>query len=143
VCYYSFDFQNALVPQPGTKMISIQRHDSSQRLIFDRTSFVARCIGSQELVDRLIAVLLETLPEQRRSLQKAIENQVVADIGRISHRLQGTAKNVCADRLSHAASLLELACTSNDMASLQPAFANLYMQIDALIDELARGARRI
>ena len=122
-------------------MLSTQRHDSSQMMIFDRTSFVARCMGSQHLAERLIAVLLETLPAEQISLQSAVENQVVAEIGRISHRMQGTAKNICADRLSHAASILETASTSNDLASLQIAFANLNMQIDAVIDELALGAR--
>ncbi len=108
--------------------------------IFDRRGFLSRCMGNQALATKLAGVFLGTLPKELQALQSATETNDFNEIRRIAHRVQGTAKNLCAGPLAEAAFHVEHAAAEQDFASLDTHIAIFKRQAEAILDELASGA---
>lgn len=109
--------------------------------IFDRGGFLSRCMGNQALATKLVGVFLGTLPKEQHALQSAIESTDLDEVRRIAHRVQGTAKNLCAVPLAEAAFLVEHAAEQRDVASLYTHLETLKKQAEAILGELASGAK--
>lgn len=109
--------------------------------IFDRGGFLSRCMGNQALAAKLIGVFLGTLPKEKHALESAIATIDLDEVRRIAHRVQGTAKNICAVPLAEAAFLVENAAEQRDVASLHTHLETLNAQVEAILDELASGAK--
>jgi len=110
-------------------------------LIFDRKGFLSRCMGNQTLATKLAGVFSDTLPKEQKALQSAIETNDLEEARRIAHRIQGTAKNVCANRLAEVAFHVENAAAERDVAPLDTHFDNFKTQVEAILDELASGVK--
>lgn len=109
--------------------------------IFDRGGFLSRCMGNQALATKLAGVFLSTLPKEQRALQSAFETNNLDEVRRIAHRVQGTAKNICAVPLAKAAFHVEHAAEQRDLASLDTHLESLKIQVEAILDELASGEK--
>lgn len=109
--------------------------------IFDRGGFLSRCMGNQALAAKLVGVFLGTLPKEKHALESATATIDLDEVRRIAHRVQGTAKNICAVPLAEAAFLVENAAVQRDVASLYTHLETLNAQIEAILDELASGAK--
>lgn len=109
--------------------------------IFDRGGFLSRCMGNQALATKLVGVFLGTLPKEKQALQAAIEINDLDEVRRIAHRVQGTAKNICAIPLAKAAFDVEHTAEQRDVAWLNTHLETLKRQIEAIIDELASGEK--
>lgn len=109
--------------------------------IFDRGGFLSRCMGNQALATKLAGVFLGTLPKEQQALQSAFETRDLDEVRRIAHRVHGTAKNICAVPLAKAAFHVEHAAEQRDVASLGIYLETLKTQVEAIMDELASGAK--
>jgi HPt (histidine-containing phosphotransfer) domain-containing protein len=109
--------------------------------ILDRGGFLSRCMGNQALATKLAGVFLGTLPKEQQALELAIETIDLDDVRRIAHRVRGTAKNICAVPLAEAAFLVEQAAEQRNVASLHTHLETLKTQVEAILDELASGAK--
>jgi HPt (histidine-containing phosphotransfer) domain-containing protein len=114
---------------------------SNNLQILDRKRFVTRCMGNQNLANKLMGKLLDTLPVDKDSLQSAIELSDFCEVSRIAHRLQGTASNICAELMSEAACQVEQAAKDNQLDLVGKNWVFLKGHIDALIRELKLGAK--
>jgi HPt (histidine-containing phosphotransfer) domain-containing protein len=108
--------------------------------IFDRKGFLLRCMGNQALATRLAGVFLVTLPKEQQALNSAIETNDLDEARRIAHRVQGTAKNLCAVPLAEVAFHVENAAEQRDVLSLEIHLETLKKQVEAILGELASGA---
>jgi len=109
--------------------------------IFDREGFLLRCMGNQALATKLVGVFAVTLPKEQQALRSAIETNDLDEVRRIAHRVQGTAKNLCAIPLAEAAFHVENAAEQRDVLSLEIHLETLKNQVEAILDELASGAQ--
>jgi len=109
--------------------------------IFDREGFLLRCMGNQALATKLAGVISGTLPKEQQALHSAIETNDLDEVRRIAHRVQGTAKNICAVPLAKAAFHVENAAEQRDVASLDTHLETLRKQVEAILVELASGAK--
>ncbi len=104
--------------------------------VLARQRLLARCLGKQELADKLVQLLLSGLPKDALEIQNAIDSKDMKQVATLSHRLKGAAANMCADTLSSAAAALESAARHHDSEVLPTSWFTLQQQIDLVLQEL-------
>jgi HPt (histidine-containing phosphotransfer) domain-containing protein len=105
---------------------------------FDRTVLLERCMGNASLAEKLISVLLVSLPRDKSALQTAIDDGDLARTASVAHRLRGAASNVGANPLSEAAKQLEQSAkATSSISDVQERWQTLAKHIDGLIQILA------
>jgi signal transduction histidine kinase/DNA-binding response OmpR family regulator/HPt (histidine-containing phosphotransfer) domain-containing protein/HAMP domain-containing protein len=75
----------------------------------DFPSLLHRCMGKQELAERLVKKLLIQAVTDVLELETAIREQDAGRVELVAHRIKGSAANVSADAVRECASRLELA----------------------------------
>ncbi|MEQ1831380.1 MAG: Hpt domain-containing protein [Pirellula sp.] len=109
--------------------------------LFDRDQFLVRCMGNQALSEKLIAAAVSNFPAEMLLLEQAIQSGNMAITARLSHRMRGTAANICAVPMSQSAHGLEQAAVQNQPELVLEKWIEFQKQVEALMDQLASGAK--
>jgi HPt (histidine-containing phosphotransfer) domain-containing protein len=84
----------------------------------------------------LIRILGDGLPNDLSELRAAAEQRDMSRIATLSHRLKGSAANMCADKLSSAAAMLERSARSSDADEVAVSLVNVEREIGFLLKAL-------
>jgi HPt (histidine-containing phosphotransfer) domain-containing protein len=115
----------------------LSQNDSREPLV-ERQRLLERCLGKQELADRLVGILVNGLPKDSVEIQTALETGDLPRVAAVSHRLKGAAANMCAPTLSSAAAALEQAARTSDVERVPDSWLMLQQQIELVLEELRR-----
>ena len=95
--------------------LSPKSRPHAQQVVFDRTALLARCLGNEELADRVLVKFAARLPKDLRQLEVALAANDGEAARRAAHGLKGAAGNVAAEGIAVAAAAIEgLAEQSSD-----------------------------
>jgi HPt (histidine-containing phosphotransfer) domain-containing protein len=108
-----------------------------QALVIDRDSLLVRCMGKEPMVTKLVGLIQKKLPTEKKLLADAGGSSQI--VGEISHRLRGTASNICANRLEIAAMAAEEAVRVLNASNIDELVQGLLHEIDCLLEELGDG----
>jgi len=84
---------------------------------FDYESALERVEGDAELLNDLIGIFLDDLPNQSSALHKAVEAQDAIRIEHEAHRLKGAAGSLGAKAVAECAARLEATCRGKNLAA--------------------------
>jgi Amt family ammonium transporter len=88
---------------------------SDRQPAFDLEELAHRCLGNQELVDRIFRKFVERLPAAIRELEAAVSSGHTEVATTKAHTLRGSAANLSAHALRRSLGDLEAACGTLDM----------------------------
>jgi HPt (histidine-containing phosphotransfer) domain-containing protein len=80
---------------------------------FNRAEMLDRMDDDEELVNEIIEMTKEDLPERLTELRQALADGEHTVAMREAHTIKGVAANICAEPLREAAFVLEMACKNN------------------------------
>jgi CheY-like chemotaxis protein len=109
---------------------------ASREAQLDLERLVQQLGGDEDIVDKLVRMFLETLPEQLAALRKASAERNDRNLARVAHGLKGAIANFGTGSAYREASRLEQSAKKGDwteIASAQPEFEK---QLDHLVLEL-------
>jgi PAS domain S-box-containing protein len=92
---------------------------------FDRAEMMTRISGNAALAERLIDILVETLPVQLDELQSFAEKGDAVQAERLAHSIKGSALNFAAEPLRTAAYLLEKEAVAGRLDAVLAGLPNL------------------
>ncbi|ASF46457.1 response regulator [Methylovulum psychrotolerans] len=114
------------VPDPGLA--------ATQAPVWDEARALKQLDGDQELLDEMISLFLEEGAKQLAVLMAA-QGQAVA-VANAAHTIKGTLGHFCADTAKTAASILENAARSGEVADLSDLVETLKQAVTVLIGQL-------
>ncbi len=115
-------------------------HALAMPALFDQNKLLERCMGNGALMQKLLMAFLKSLPMERDSLEEAVQTENWSSVARISHKLRGTALNMCAKPLSEAALQVEIAARANQMDCVAHRCSDLNQHIEMLRNALTMEA---
>ena len=128
------------LPKDKKKNLSYDKvsPDNAQRplLIFDREELLARVMGDDTMMCRVIAVFLENSPKQLLALQTALHNEDVASITFQAHTLKGAAATIGGKALCAVATEIEKLGQAGDFSAVVPRISELDEQYRLLTEAL-------
>jgi signal transduction histidine kinase/DNA-binding response OmpR family regulator len=99
--------------------------EESSATIIDRPSLLKRCLGKQELADKLLTKLHTRLGTDLNEIKAAVDVGDAEHLARSAHRLKGAAANLSAEALRAVAGDLEALGRSGDIAAARDVLARL------------------
>jgi CheY-like chemotaxis protein len=93
--------------------------------IIDRPSLLKRCLGKEELADKLLAKLHARLGTDLNEIKAAVDAGDAEQLARSAHRLKGAAANLSAEALRAVAGDLEALGRSGDVGAARDVLARL------------------
>ncbi len=99
--------------------------------VFDREGALARLLGNENLLDRIIIALLEDMPNRLANLEKAVRAADVKDIRLVTHNLSGALAAVGAVSCQHLSDTLREAAKNGELEHIDALFHQLQSEIDA------------
>lgn len=99
-------------------------------------SLLVRLGDDIELVNEILHLFIDTIPEQVEALKSAVEERNTELIQYAAHTLKGSAGNISAEKLADAASILEIAGKEGnikDAESLLSVFMEEYKELEIVI----------
>ena len=117
-----------------------EREDTAAVLpLFDRAGLLARCMGREQLVDKLVVKFMDQVVEDLESLGEAVSAEDLAGIVSASHRIKGSAANLSMLRLSQAAAGIEGHARKGHLEEAINGIQNLQMEILRIQDYFSNG----
>jgi CheY-like chemotaxis protein len=104
----------------------------SPPLIFDRTAFLERLLGDEQVAHMILTRFLEDVPRQIEIVKDYLEAGDAAAVERQAHTLKGAAVNVGGEALGAVAFEIEQAGRAGDLAVVKSRLADLEIQFDRL-----------
>ena len=117
-------------------------HALAMPALFDQNKLLERCMGNGVLMQKLLLAFLKSLPMEKESLVKAVQTENWSSVATISHKLRGTALNMCAKPLSEAALQVEIAARANEIDFVAHRCINLNQHIEMLMNALTEEASK-
>jgi CheY-like chemotaxis protein len=105
--------------------------------IFDRSAFVHRMMGDEDLADMIITGFLEDMPGQMRILRNMVQQNQVQQVRAQAHKIKGAAGNVSTSVFQQTAHAMETAAKVGDMEALhrlQPELEQKFQQVKAQME---------
>lgn len=99
--------------------------------IFNRTEFLERIEGDEDLCQELLQTFLEYTPQQLQVIRQALEAGDALRLQGQAHSLKGAAASISAEAMKETARRLELAGKNCDLEQAGPL-------VEALLREFAR-----
>jgi HPt (histidine-containing phosphotransfer) domain-containing protein len=93
--------------------------------VIDRQSLLNRCLGKQELADKLLAKLHARLGTDLNEIKAAVDVGDSEKLARCAHRLKGATANLSAEPLRAVSADLEALGRSGDIATARDTLARL------------------
>lgn len=87
-----------------------------EEMVFDRAGLMQRVMGSQELFDKVVALVLDNGPARLAALTRAIEDRDGHAASMEAHGLKGMALNAGCNALAAVSEKAEAAARAGDMA---------------------------
>lgn len=115
----------------GPSPAAPQRPDMA---VYDREASIRLAGGNEQVADDLLAMLLAELPRQQRGLQEAFREGNMEELGRIAHKLHGSACYCGVPALRAAAARLDASATTADRETIAAALEQLDREITRLLD---------
>jgi HPt (histidine-containing phosphotransfer) domain-containing protein len=94
--------------------------------VLDLKGLHDRCMGDVDLVQRVLKMFEERMPEEFETIEKALQGRDTEQIARVAHRVKGTAASVSAGRLTQAAGEIEDAGREGRLADLPAGVERLH-----------------
>ncbi len=116
--------------------IPSEPNPNSPPVVFDRTGFLERICGDEEIAQGVLSVLPEDLAERLSALESAWSTGDLAAMKRIAHTLKGTSLNVGALRLGNVAKQAEEAFVQEQLAEVPHWISQLHLETRLLLTEL-------
>jgi CheY-like chemotaxis protein len=88
---------------------------------FDRGSLLRRVGGREALVSELVSHFLREIPAQIHEISEALASGDFSRLGRLAHRLKGTAMTMCADQTASLAERIQMAVKAEDRLQAEAA----------------------
>jgi HPt (histidine-containing phosphotransfer) domain-containing protein len=108
----------------------------------DHEDLLARLMGKQDLVDRVVRLFRERLPEYVRDIETAVKANDAENIKLMAHRLKGAAANVSAMPVQEQAASLEKLGLNKDLDAVPDAFQALLLAVEEVQVELRAAEGR-
>jgi len=86
--------------------------------VFDRTEFLNRVMGDQNLAKKIMAQFLSDMPEQLAAARTLVEQGKADQAGTQAHKIKGAAANMSARHMHTTARAMEKACQNKDTEKL-------------------------
>ncbi len=109
---------------------------------FDQNKLLERCMGNGALMQKLLMAFLKSLPIEKESLEEAVQSEDWSSVASISHKLRGTALNMCAMPLSDAALQVETAACAFQKDFVAHRCIDLNQHIEMLVNALSEEASK-
>ncbi len=104
----------------------------------DLTALSRRCLGKQDLVERLVANFIDSLPRMAIVIEEAVYDDRYEEAAKQAHSLKGAAANLSALCLQQVAGDLESACVARDRLLAAGDVVRLQREIERCIEFAAR-----
>ena len=98
--------------------------------VLDTQELLGRCLGKQELAQRVLARFRNQLSEDLTQLERALLDGDATLIARVAHRIKGAAANVSARCLHEQAAALECAARTDAWGDIPGAIDQLASECD-------------
>ncbi len=99
-------------------------------------SLLIRLGDDIELVNEILHLFIDTIPEQVEVLKSAVEEKSAELIQYTAHTLKGSAGNISAEKLAATASILEIAGKENNIKSSESLLSILLEEYEELEYEI-------
>ena len=106
--------------------------------IFDRSAFVHRMMGDEDLADMIITGFLEDMPGQIRILHDFVRQNQVEQAKAQAHKIKGAAANITAMAFHDSALAMENAGNAGDVTQLKrllPQLENRFSQLQETLNQ--------
>jgi len=121
------------------EQMAMQSHEADSP-VWDKTGMLERMMNDENLVQKIIEVFLEDIPQQIQTLRTLLETGDVSSARRLAHSIKGASANVGGERLRDIA--LEIEKTtggSGDPAVAEKLLADLEREFSCLKKEIRKG----
>ena len=93
-----------------------------------------RCMGNIDLVQRILKTFQERIPEEMKTMEKALELQDTEQIARVAHRVKGTSASISADGIMRAAMAIEDVSREGRVADIPASIERLHDEWERYLD---------
>jgi PAS domain S-box-containing protein len=107
--------------------------------VFDRKGLIARLMGDEDVVVKVVTRFLESMPSQMQSLRELLNAGNAANVERAAHGIKGAAANIGGERLRRAAFKIEEAANAGDLSSAKGHFTDMEFQFEQLKGAMLAG----
>lgn len=106
-------------------------------VVLDIQQLRDRCLGNEELVERILDKLEHTISEELQGIHRALLHADYPALATIAHRLKGTAANVGAEPLREVAQQLETFARREQVGETHQFFEQLQAEQQRLCSAIA------
>jgi PAS domain S-box-containing protein len=131
-----FEVIARLVPRGG-RIIPDALEVAPTRAAFDQLGLLARLAGDEELLQELVVLFLDDVPQRLGQLREAMVSHDLKALAQAAHTLKGAVGNMCAPRTFKAAQRLEDLADAGDAQRAGEALATLETEMTHLQAALA------
>jgi CheY-like chemotaxis protein/HPt (histidine-containing phosphotransfer) domain-containing protein len=107
------------------------------RVVFDQLALLARLDGDEELLQELVVLFLDDIPQRLGQLREAMICHNLPALAQAAHTLKGAVGNMCASRVFEAAQRLEDLAYAGDTQRAGEALVRLETEMTHLLPALA------
>jgi HPt (histidine-containing phosphotransfer) domain-containing protein len=104
--------------------------------IINKAELLERVDNDFELLQELLSVFVEDIPQQLKELEESINDSDCERIRALIHRLKGAVGNLAAEDAYELAAKMEMHASQGEISSVQYFYPNLKKQILLVIDAL-------
>jgi HPt (histidine-containing phosphotransfer) domain-containing protein len=105
--------------------------------VFDKRMALEQCLGNEELLRKMSARFLQTVPSLVETIERSAISQDADGLRRAAHTLKGAAASMCARATATAALALEKTGKEERLAGAGELIMTLKAELKRLNDELA------
>jgi CheY-like chemotaxis protein/HPt (histidine-containing phosphotransfer) domain-containing protein len=110
---------------------------------FDIDAALNHVEGDSALLEEIVQLFSEQCPKTMSEIDRALHAADFHRLERAAHSLKGSALNICAGGVSHAAAELEASARSGDPSRCHEQFKALENDVEKLLRELEVFARKV
>jgi signal transduction histidine kinase/CheY-like chemotaxis protein len=115
----------------------------AEPVTFDEGALLNRVDGDTELMSDVIQLFLDDCPARLAAIKDAVTRRHPDDLRAAAHALKGSAGNLSATSLFHAADVLERVAAEGHMDAAEAAWRQLSVEASNVMDVLSSRAERV
>ena len=104
--------------------------------VFDRAALLDRCLDDEDLVQEVLRVFQETMPQRIRELKEALSVGDAPAVRMAAHAIKGMAGNIGAMALSALAGEMETAAHAGDLDAMRARLDELGIRFEKVREAL-------
>lgn len=109
--------------------------------VFDQQALIERIDGDEELLETILEMFVENIPDRLDAIKTAIDNNDITLLKREAHSLKGAAATISADRITELAQQLEELKINGNLSKVKSILALLYLEFEQLKTTLEQRAQ--